>query len=237
MLIADDLFTPQISRKVISDLDQHGLATVPAVIGPETLRQSALQADIETLYTTAYAGASRRSLRQPDLAHAPDNIVNQVWASKAIHGLAQQIMEACGGSAQFGTHFVINALDNRATIADYGVAHFDACYLTLLLPLKVAKPANAGEAGKLRVWPNARPFTQNRWIDSAGCRLYHFEPYRNLRPSINLDLEVGSLYAFYGFRSYHQIVPIVEGIQRVTMLMHFGSPRLDRINGVKRRYH
>lgn len=236
VLIANDRFSPSITQRLVADLRCHGLATEPGLIPAETLCQPRFAKDIETLYSSAYAGGRRVALQVPDLAHAADNVVNQIWTSPAIHGLAREVLRSCVGDEGCGAHFVVNVLDNRAAVSDYGVGHFDACYLTFLVPLKVAKPANAGDAGKLRIWPNARRFTQNRILDSIGCRIFTFRPFRERMPSMSLDLQVGWLYAFYGFRSFHQVVPIIDGIQRVTMLIHFGGPRFDRINGVKRRY-
>jgi hypothetical protein len=79
---------------------------------------------------------------------------------------------------------------------------------------------------------NKRPFRRfvlSNIIDKAigQSQFYRRHILRRLdRPDYlqRVDMEVGNLYLFWGYRSLHGNMPCESGALRATLLLHFGRP-------------
>ena len=109
--------------------------------------------------------------------------------------------------------------------------HYDASVVTMVVPifLPTAEPGNSGELVGLF---NRRPFRRfvlANIIDKAigQSQFYRRHILRRLDDSGYLqrvDMEVGNLYLFWGYRSLHGNMPCESGALRATLLLHFGRP-------------
>jgi len=109
--------------------------------------------------------------------------------------------------------------------------HYDASVVTMVVPifLPTAEPGNSGELVGLF---NKRPFRRfvlANIIDKAvgQSQFYRRHILRHLDDSDYLkrvDMEVGNLYLFWGYRSLHGNMPCESGALRATLLLHFGRP-------------
>lgn len=109
--------------------------------------------------------------------------------------------------------------------------HYDASVVTMVVPIFLpdAEPGNSGELVGLF---NKRPFRRfvlSNIIDKAVGQsgFYRSRILRRLdRPGHlkKVDMEVGNLYLFWGYRSLHGNMPCESGAVRATLLLHFGRP-------------
>jgi hypothetical protein len=109
--------------------------------------------------------------------------------------------------------------------------HYDASVVTLVVPIILpdAEPGNSGELAGLF---NRRPFRRfvlANIIDKAigQSAFYRSHILRRLDRADYLqkvDMEVGNLYLFWGYRSLHGNMPCESGAVRATLLLHFGRP-------------
>jgi hypothetical protein len=109
--------------------------------------------------------------------------------------------------------------------------HYDASVVTMVVPIFMpdAEPGNAGELVGLF---NKRPFRRfvlANIVDKAvgQSRFYRRHILRRLDCTDYLqrvDMEVGNLYLFWGYRSLHGNMPCQSGALRATLLVHFGRP-------------
>jgi hypothetical protein len=109
--------------------------------------------------------------------------------------------------------------------------HYDASVVTMVVPiiLPVAEPDNSGELVGLF---NKRPFRRfvlanviDKAVGQSG--FYRSRILRRLDRTGYLqkvDMEVGNLYLFWGYRSLHGNMPCESGAVRATLLLHFGRP-------------
>jgi hypothetical protein len=109
--------------------------------------------------------------------------------------------------------------------------HYDASVVTMVVPIFMpdAAPGNSGELVGLF---NKRPFRRfvlANIIDKAvgQSQFYRNRILRRLDRADYLqrvDMEVGNLYLFWGYRSLHGNMPCESGALRATLLLHFGRP-------------
>jgi hypothetical protein len=109
--------------------------------------------------------------------------------------------------------------------------HYDASVVTMVVPIFLpdAEPGNSGELVGLF---NKRPFRRfvlTNIIDKAVGQsgFYRSRILRRLERADYLkkvDMEVGNLYLFWGYRSLHGNMPCESGALRATLLLHFGRP-------------
>jgi hypothetical protein len=109
--------------------------------------------------------------------------------------------------------------------------HYDASVVTMVVPIFLPD-AEPGHSGELVGLFNRRPFRRSvvtNIIDKAigQSRFYRRHILRRLdRPDYlqRVDMEVGNLYLFWGYRSLHGNMPCESGALRATLLLHFGRP-------------
>jgi hypothetical protein len=109
--------------------------------------------------------------------------------------------------------------------------HYDASVLTMVVPIFLPD-AEPGHSGELVGLFNRRPFRRSvvaNIIDKVigQSQFYRRRILRRLdHPDYlqRVDMEVGNLYLFWGYRSLHGNMPCESGALRATLLVHFGRP-------------
>ncbi|MUL64476.1 hypothetical protein BOO86_08385 [Mycobacterium sp. CBMA 234] len=121
--------------------------------------------------------------------------------------------------------------------------HYDASVVTMVVPLFLPD-AEPGESGELVGLFNKRPFRRSiavniveKFVHQGGR--FRRRVVRNLGrvggPTV-VDMNVGDVYLFWGYRSLHANMPIASGQRRVTLLIHYGQPHAPSgaLNAAKR---
>jgi hypothetical protein len=109
--------------------------------------------------------------------------------------------------------------------------HYDASVVTMVVPIFMPDTAH-GNSGELVGLFNKRPFRRYvvaNIIDKAigQSQFYRRHILRRLDRTDYLqvvEMEVGNLYLFWGYRSLHGNMPCESGALRATLLLHFGRP-------------
>ena len=114
--------------------------------------------------------------------------------------------------------------------------HFDATYLTIAMP--VVMPTPTGERdGKFRIWPNVRPFSQSKLQNKIYSNVVKTSLFQKMAHSYAINFVPGSLYFFYGFRSYHGTDDLDSRQMRANCLINFGGPFFDLQRGKVVKYN
>jgi hypothetical protein len=109
--------------------------------------------------------------------------------------------------------------------------HYDASVVTMVVPIFLPE-AERGNSGELVGLFNKRPFRHSvlaNIIDKAigQSRFYRRHILRRIdNPDYlhRVDMKVGNVYLFWGYRSLHGNMPCESGALRATLLLHFGRP-------------
>ena len=113
--------------------------------------------------------------------------------------------------------------------------HFDATYLTIAMPV-VMPPPSGERDGKFRIWPNVRPFSQNKLQHKLYCNLAKTGAFQKIARNYAVNFIPGSLYFFYGFRSLHGTDELDARQVRANCLINFGGPFFDLQKGKVIKY-
>lgn len=109
--------------------------------------------------------------------------------------------------------------------------HYDASVVTMVVPLFIPD-AEPGRSGELVGYFNKRPFRRSVLVNifdkivhqSARFRQRILESLGRSHGPTVVDMNVGDVYLFWGYRSLHANMPIASGQRRVTLLIHYGQP-------------
>jgi hypothetical protein len=109
--------------------------------------------------------------------------------------------------------------------------HYDASVVTMVVPIFMPD-AERGNSGELVGLFNNRPFRRfviANIVDKivGQSRFYRRHILRRIDRADYLqrvDMEVGNIYMFWGYRSLHGNMPCESGALRATLLLHFGRP-------------
>jgi len=110
--------------------------------------------------------------------------------------------------------------------------HFDATVVTALMPV-VIPDGPAERSGDLIVYPNMRRvrrspllnLLQKVFLQNTVARtFFSTRVARKMFGGRVVKLKPGSLYLFWGFRTYHGNMPCEISALRATSLFHFGDP-------------
>jgi len=132
----------------------------------------------------------------------------------------------------FSLYCVLRVLTNYSGVEQSYKFHYDATVITALMPIFIPD-GSPKESGDLIVFPNMRGIRkfalfnviekivlQNSWM----CRRY----IRKIEAQENavriVKLTPGSLYLFWGYRTFHANFPCAPDKLRATALFHFGNP-------------
>lgn len=130
-------------------------------------------------------------------------------------------------------HPVLRCVQGESGRSESNRFHFDASFVTALLPIEVPDATIPGEQGNLLVFANRRrirrtvlanviekTLIQNAFtkrLITLGIRLHLLRPQR-------IRLVPGNLYLFWGYRSLHASEPCPPTTRRSTLIFHYGDP-------------
>jgi hypothetical protein len=124
---------------------------------------------------------------------------------------------------------VLRVVDGKMSKEEAHRYHFDAHLFTVLLPIYIPNNKN-NKNGDLIIAPNFRKLSKSLLINIIQKFLYQnfifkkFLQKRIIRDLFNfkqLNLQVGNLYLFNGYRSLHGNLEINSIDKRATLLIHY----------------
>ena len=107
---------------------------------------------------------------------------------------------------------------------DVTAFHFDGSFLNLIFPVIIPK-IEGPNRGQLVIYPNMRPFERSLWGSKVIPALVRVPPLRRLWRRQEVDYREDTVYAFYGYRSYHGVESPGEAALRCITNMTVGQPR------------
>jgi hypothetical protein len=218
-------------RRIRTALDSTGLAVLDNFIHPDFLAE--LRSSVDRLTPLSYAGGKRKPLVGADLKNTG---FYEITLSDFAVQLANDILKPFNVSVEAADiHSVLGILVGEQGQDSVRGWHFDATYLTMAMPV-VMPPPSGDRDGKFRIWPNVRPFSQSPWRNRLYWNLAKIALLRRLVKSFTINFVPGSLYFFYGFRSYHGTEDLDPNQLRANCLINFGGPLFDLQKGKAIKY-
>jgi hypothetical protein len=218
-------------RRIRTAMDKTGLAVLENFLNLDFLAE--LRSSVDELTPLCYEGKKRKPLIGSDLQNTG---FYEFAFSEFVIQLANDILEAFNVHVEAADiHPAMNILvgeQGQDTVKGW---HFDATYLTIAMP--VVMPSPTGERdGKFRIWPNVRQFSQSPLRNRLYWNLAKIVWLRRIVKNYTINFAPGSLYFFYGFRSYHGTEDLDADQVRANCLFNFGGPLFDLQKGKVVRY-
>jgi hypothetical protein len=165
-------------------------------------------------------------------AGAEHAAANAFITSPSVHRLLNDVVQAEFSDGTALPELASSALRVVAGPRGEGEAywfHYDASAVTMLVPLYLPD-AGRGMSGELVGFFNKRPFRRFAIVNIIDKAVGQSGPYRSriLRKLAKhdavqqVDMKVGNIYLFWGYRSLHANMPCQSGAVRATLLLHFG---------------
>jgi hypothetical protein len=218
-------------RRIRAAMDDKGLAILENFIHPDFLEE--LRSTVHRLTPVCYEGGKRKALIGADLQ---DTAFYEVAFSDFVIQLVNDILEARNIHVEASDiHPAMNILvgeQGQDTVRGW---HFDATYLTVAMPVVMPAPGGVRD-GKFRIWPNVREFSQSPFRNRRFSNLARIDLLRRMAKNFAIPFVPGSLYFFYGFRSYHGTEELDANQLRANCLINYGGPFFDLQKGKVVRY-
>jgi hypothetical protein len=218
--------------RIRAEMDETGMSVVENFLHPDFLTE--LRTSVDELTPICYQNGKRKYLVGTDLENTG---FYEVAFSDFVVKLSNDILKAYHVQLEAADiHPAMNILVGDQGQDRVGDWHFDATYLTIAMP--VVMPAPTGERdGKFRIWPNVRPFSQNKLQHRLYCQLAKTDLFQRMAKNYAINFVPGNLYFFYGFRSYHGTDELDTSKLRANCLINFGGPFFDLQKGKVIKYN
>jgi hypothetical protein len=192
----------------------------------EPIRKLALHAgEVAGGEYTGFTGPD--AFRGTTLGELPDH--------EPFRDLCRRLYELGTGqqAPEIGFYQIFRCLQGRGGLKNSYIFHYDSYVLTVLLP--IAMP-NSGLKGDLLMFPNLRPirstYVRNLWdkflVDNPISQLFLRRLAKKVtRGPLAVQMQPGSAYFFWGYRSLHANEPCDPDKLRATALLHYGDPHRD----------
>lgn len=223
---------PKISdwdpREIADELDEIGVVCLKRAVPSEWLEQ----ARAEVKYQLRTHGESNHFIRSP--IGGEHSAADAFIADPSTLPLLSQIMRARFSKGRAAAELTCGALRIVAGPRGEGDSwwfHYDASIVTMVVPIFLPD-AGRGTSGELVGYFNKRPFRRFVLVNIVEKVATQSAVYRQVirrrlgTPNFGriVDMEVGNIYLFWGFRSLHANMPCESGALRATLLLHFGRP-------------
>jgi hypothetical protein len=215
-------------QRIADQLDETGVVCLEDAVPAEWLAQA--RANVEDRLSTH--GEHDHFIRSPE--GEENSAIAAFINSPTVLSLLADVVRARfpEGPAQLElTGSALRVIAGPRGEGDAFWFHYDASVVTMVVPIFMPDAARRN-SGELVGLFNKRPFRRfvlANIIDKAVGQspFYRRHILRRVDRTNYLhvvDMEVGNLYLFWGYRSLHGNMPCESGALRATLLLHFGRP-------------
>jgi hypothetical protein len=213
-------------REIADEVDKNGFACLQGAIPQEWL--SLARAGVET--KLARHGECDHFIRSPQ---GEEHTAEEAFiTSPIVQRFLKDVVQARfpdGTAEEQLTGSALRIIAGPRGEGDAWWFHYDASIVTMVVPIFMPD-AGRGTSGELVGFFNKRPFRRFVLMNIVEKAIAQSRFYRWLilrRAGSNgigqiVDMEVGSAYLFWGYRSLHANMPCKPGEVRATLLLHFG---------------
>lgn len=209
-------------------LDAEGVAELPGFLTPEAhalLREQILALESEATPSTQ-GGNHKYAIKSDRLT---DTVVGQLARSDFMLGTVNALLGPRDGrpalvEPPIRSEEIIPGINLMRGPGDVTAFHFDGSYLNLIFPV-IIPTIESQNRGQLVIYPNMRPFQKSFWGSKVIPALVRVPPLRRLWKRREVDYREDTVYAFYGYRSYHGVESPAEAALRCITNMTVGQPR------------
>lgn len=219
---------PSRVGEIRAALDEHGIVELPGLLRPDARALLAEQIlALEGAASRSDAGGNRKfSIKGDKLS---DTVVGRLAQSAFMRELVNRLLGPVDGrpalvDPAIRSDEIIPGISLMRGPGDVTAYHFDGSYLNLIFPVIVPK-LSGPRRGQLVIYPNLRPFEKTFWSTKAIPALLRASPLRRLWKRREIDYREDTVYAFYGYRSYHGVESPAEAALRCITNMTVGRPR------------
>ncbi len=214
--------------EIRATLDGQGLAELPGFLTPAAhalLKEQILA--LESAASPSDEGGNRKfSIKGDKLS---DTVVGQLARSTFMLDLVGGLLGPVDGrpalvDPPIRSDEIIPGISLMRGPGDVTAYHFDGSYLNLIFPVVIPK-LSGSRRGQLVIYPNVRPFEKTLWSTKAIPALLRLPTLRRLWERREVDYQEDTVYAFYGYRSYHGVESPREAALRCITNMTVGRPR------------
>lgn len=210
-------------EKIIDDFSNNGLVIIDKFLDQDEIRYLKNFADIKYSENNKnnffLAGENFESAYVDKL-----NIIKKV--QKLFFDLSAELSLKSQGKSIYK---VLRVVDGKMSKKEAHRYHFDAHLFTVLLPIYIPNNKN-NKNGDLVIAPNFRKLSKSLFVNVMQKFIYqnfifkkflHKKIIRDLFNFKQLNLQVGNLYLFNGYRSLHGNLEINSFDKRATLLIHY----------------
>jgi hypothetical protein len=209
-------------------LDERGLVELPGLLTPAAhalLKEQILA--LESAASRSDEGGNRKFSIKGD--RLSETVVGQLAHSTFMHDLVNSLLGSVDGRPALVdppilSEEIIPGISLMRGPGDVTAYHFDGSYLNLIFPVVIPKLLGS-RRGQLVIYPNIRPFERTLWSTKVLPALLRVPALRRLWKRCEVDYQEDTVYAFYGYRSYHGVESPTEAALRCITNMTVGRPR------------
>ena len=137
-------------------------------------------------------------------------------------------------------HNVISYAENHKNLNNFHSTelHFDAFYLTIIIPIKRSKDNSPNSSGRLTIFPNIRNFSTNSIknylikiiIQNKIVRfLFGTKIFKKIFNFKTISININQILLFYGYRSLHGNEALKNNNVKVNAIFHIYNPHKNSI--------
>ncbi len=215
-------------REIRAALDEDGVVELAGLLTPaaRTLLEQQILA-LESAASRSDGGGNRKFSIKGDALN--DTVVGQLARSSFMRDLVNNLLGPVDGrpalvEPAIRSDEIIPGISLMRGPGDVTAYHFDGSYLNLIFPVIIPK-ISGPRRGQLVIYPNIRAFKKTLWSTTVIPALLRVPVLRRLWRRREVDYSVDTVYAFYGYRSYHGVESPTEAALRCITNMTVGRPR------------
>lgn len=226
MPLSFDIDEQQI-KQLANEIDTHGFAKLSGAISDADLQQLRAYTDLQA---AKHPGEYFAYHGEQALA---GSLLANIWATPRFKALLARLYRHAANKQALSSEIfpVLRCVQGNQGQRESNCFHYDASLVTALVPIFI--PQEGEERGDLVLFPNLRTvrsnvvlnviekaLLQNRFSRTLMCLALQ----RGWLKPATLQLEPGSIYFFWGYRSLHANRTVGPDLKRATAIFHFGDP-------------
>ncbi|TWS23337.1 hypothetical protein FK268_13660 [Tsukamurella sputi] len=231
-MISRDVRDPELAATDLAALvEREGVVELAGVVSPAWLESA--RSDVGHAMSSGSGNAFLIFDPSAEESPAAEAITTDRRLIELFEGLTRQswprAVEPATVRLRSFLRIVVGADDNPPTLL-----HYDAYVVTMVIPIVLPAPESApcGRRGELLALGNHRRFRRTVAAHVVDKLRTHNGRYRAqaLASGVHdalVPMELGKAYLFWGYRTFHGNLPLQPGLERATLIVHYGLPHRD----------